>query len=163
MTEQTPAQRLRDAATIVEQTIADASPLPWTYFEDHGRDHSDEGWSEVGMLDANGKHVAHTYGPGYEGNDQPEHDAALAILLTATARPLIGLMREAAIRYDAILAPPTNPPASPAEGDFHVGEDGMTRVWKGDAWLVVTIPDPVARGMVDVADAILSRGVRTDA
>lgn len=162
--EQTPAERLRDAAGILSVAAEYASPQPWTYFEDHGRDYSDEGWSHVGALDANGQHVMMTYAPGYEGNDRAEHDAALAITLSGIARPLVGLLREAAAQYDAITNVPTPPlDRDPVDGDVIVGEDGLTRVFKPDrGWLVITVNDPVAAGMLDVADAILGRYVSVD-
>lgn len=100
MDDLTPAQRLRAAADLIESTLAEASPTPWTYFEDHGRDYTDEGWSDVGTLDAEGQHNSMTYAPGYEANDRPEHDASLLVLMSAAATPLVPVLREVAHRYD---------------------------------------------------------------
>lgn len=155
----TPAERLRTAADLIENAIGKASPEPWTYFEDHGRDHSDEGWSEVGVLDAEGKRVALTYPTGEE-HDRHEFDAALIVFLSATGPSLIAMMRQAEVEVEAGTRPDSpKPDRDPVEGDYYT-VDGQTWLYSAGDWRRLAVGSAYSRALLDVADAILSTGRR---
>lgn len=105
MDQQDRVRRLTDAAALVAGSIEQAAPLPWGYYEEHGRDYTDEGWSVVGAKSSAGEDVLWTYGPGYE-TESAEGDAALAILLTSAAPDIVTLLRRAAER---VLDDPDDP------------------------------------------------------
>lgn len=92
--------RLRAAMALIDQMDRAASPAPWSYNEDHGRDHCDEGWSEITAVDANGKPVVLTYGAGYEMDHAPEVNASLMIVLRSAAAPIVEMLRHAAEQYE---------------------------------------------------------------
>jgi hypothetical protein len=79
------AAELRKAAETLRERAESASPPPWRPYEQHGRDITDEGWSEIGVAN-DGHDVAHTYPTGFE-NDYPEPDA----VYIATMHPGVGL------------------------------------------------------------------------
>lgn len=152
----TPAQRLDLVADTLEAAIRGASPMPWTFFEDHGRDYTDEGWSHVGTLDAEGHHNSLTYAPGYEANEHAEHDAALMVMLSCGLSSLVAMLREAASEFQTLARPDfPKPDRDPAEGDFYT-EDGTTYLYSAGEWRRLAIGNAYSRALLDMADAILA-------
>lgn len=88
---------LRQAAKTLRQRANAASPAPWRTFDHHGRDMTDEGWSEIGVQN-DGHTVAITYPTGFE-NDHPEPDAAYI----ATMDPTMGLLLAETLETEAKL------------------------------------------------------------
>jgi hypothetical protein len=71
------ASTLRAAAALIRQRAShpDLPPQRWEMYEEHGRDFTDEGWSEVGIK-ALGVTLAYTCSTGFEDNDDPQAVAA---------------------------------------------------------------------------------------
>lgn len=65
---------LRRAATLMRERAVDATPGPWKAWQQHGRDYTDEGWSQVGVKSQT-RDVALTYPTGFD-HDCHEDDAA---------------------------------------------------------------------------------------
>jgi len=89
------AARMQDAADLLDASILRATPGPWVYYDEHGRDYSDEAWSVVGIQSPTERPVAFTYGPGYE-TDNPEDNAALIAILSSAGPHLPAALRAAA-------------------------------------------------------------------
>ena len=93
------AAELRQAAETLRERAKAASPGPWRTFEHHGRDMTDEGWSEIGAQN-DGHTVAITYPTGFE-NDYPEPDAAyIATMHSGVGLALADWLDQCADRLD---------------------------------------------------------------
>ena len=78
------AETLRAAATRLRELAEAATPGPWQTFEQHGRDYTDEGWSQIGgVKNPRGHDVALTYDIGFD-NDYHEADAAYIAAMSPT-------------------------------------------------------------------------------
>jgi hypothetical protein len=79
------AEKLREAAKVLRERAETATAGPWAFYEMHGRDFTDEGWSIIGVRAEAGE-VAMTY-PVSKERDEHEADA----IYIATMHPGVGL------------------------------------------------------------------------
>ncbi len=99
-----PAERLRAAADRLETLDHAATPGTWTMFEEHGRDHTDEGWSYIGVqvLQQSGQGaliVAQCQDP-LDRVENPQADAELIAALRPLAPWAVRFLRDAAAWLD---------------------------------------------------------------
>lgn len=89
---------LRKAAATLRDHANGTSPGPWRTFAHHGRDMTDEGWSEIGVQN-DGHTVAITYPTGFE-NDYPERDAAFIAAMDPSVARLLADWLEHEAKWD---------------------------------------------------------------
>jgi hypothetical protein len=85
----TGGDQARAEGAELRESLAKATPGPWRTYEAHGRDFTDEGWSEVGIAADGMETVAYTAACGFESNDRCDEDAALIV---AAVNALPGLL-----------------------------------------------------------------------
>lgn len=95
----TAAARMRDAAQIIEALSLDATPALWGMKAQHGRDMTDEGYSDIGVTDSRGMFISMTHTVGHE-TEHPHADASLTAVLRCGAPALVTLLREMADHWE---------------------------------------------------------------
>lgn len=100
----TPAEELRTAAARLREMAAAAKDGPWTVREEHGRDITDEAWSEVRVVAPSGD-VAITYMSSVlEGDPHEDNAAYIAAMGPHVAEPLAGWLDDEACLADMLAA-----------------------------------------------------------
>lgn len=111
---------LRRTAALLVERAESATRGPWVSRQEHGRDHTDEGWSSVAVTSVAGVDVADTALPGDEREravEDAEHIAALHPLVSLALAPLLERL---AARADMVLSSVGSPMVGAAVAGAHI-------------------------------------------